>query len=211
MCGRGACALDPNALRRICNAKKFLNVDKTYPSYNICPGNFIPVLLMQDAMLKYYASLSSDNKDKNKNKNKKAIKEEIEGAIDRLSVSVDERDDIDMNDKDKKNKKKRKKQNVSIGDKQKQSQSQSSPRIISAMKWGLIPSFAKEPKMMFRTINARSETVTQKPMYRRLVNTKRCVVLFQGYYEWKRTKTSNFLSMVSNIFFMRILQTLLHH
>jgi putative SOS response-associated peptidase YedK len=55
---------------------------------------------------------------------------------------------------------------------------------LVAMKWGLVPSWAKEPKTSFSTINARAETITQKPAFRRLLTSKRCLVPATGYFEW---------------------------
>ena len=55
---------------------------------------------------------------------------------------------------------------------------------LVAMKWGLVPSWAKEPKTSFSTINARAETITQKPAFRRLITSKRCLVPATGYFEW---------------------------
>ncbi|MEO8285191.1 MAG: SOS response-associated peptidase [Chloroflexota bacterium] len=55
------------------------------------------------------------------------------------------------------------------------------------MKWGLVPGWAKEPKTSFSTINARAETITQKPAFRKLITGKRCLVPATGYYEWAIT------------------------
>jgi putative SOS response-associated peptidase YedK len=55
---------------------------------------------------------------------------------------------------------------------------------LVTMKWGLVPSWAKEPKTRFSTINARAETITQKPAFRRLLTGKRCLVPATGYFEW---------------------------
>src|SRR5207244_12838913 len=55
---------------------------------------------------------------------------------------------------------------------------------LVAMKWGLVPSWAKEPKTSFSTINARAETITQKPAFRKLLSGKRCLVPATGYFEW---------------------------
>jgi len=59
-------------------------------------------------------------------------------------------------------------------------------RIIKSMRWGLIPSWAKDEKFGARMINARIETLTEKPSYRNLVSTNRCIVVTDGYYEWKK-------------------------
>jgi len=59
-------------------------------------------------------------------------------------------------------------------------------RIVKPMKWGLIPSWVKDEKFGARMINARIETLTEKPSYRNLVSTNRCIVITDGYYEWKK-------------------------
>ncbi len=53
--------------------------------------------------------------------------------------------------------------------------------------WGLIPFWAKDPKIGNRMINARSETVDQKPSFRGSFKYKRCLVLADGFYEWRKT------------------------
>ena len=55
------------------------------------------------------------------------------------------------------------------------------------MKWGLIPFWAKDPKIGARMINARAETVTEKPAFRNALRRRRCLVLADGYYEWQKT------------------------
>jgi putative SOS response-associated peptidase YedK len=51
--------------------------------------------------------------------------------------------------------------------------------------WGLIPSWAKDPSIGHRLINARSETVTEKPSFRAAFRRRRCLVLADGFYEWR--------------------------
>lgn len=63
-------------------------------------------------------------------------------------------------------------------------------RRIGLLKWGLIPGFAKDAKSAMQSINARLETVNQKPMFKRLVSRKRCLIPADGFFEWKRTGTS---------------------
>jgi putative SOS response-associated peptidase YedK len=55
--------------------------------------------------------------------------------------------------------------------------------------WGLLPSWAKNSKASRRPINARAETVADKPMFRDLVRERRCVVPIDGYYEWRTTSS----------------------
>ena len=56
--------------------------------------------------------------------------------------------------------------------------------------WGLIPSWAKEPNMGARMINARSETVAEKPAFRAAFKRRRCLVPASGFYEWQKTGSS---------------------
>ena len=53
------------------------------------------------------------------------------------------------------------------------------------LKWGLVPSWANDPSVGNRMINARAESLTEKPSFRESLQTRRCVILADGYYEWK--------------------------
>jgi putative SOS response-associated peptidase YedK len=57
-------------------------------------------------------------------------------------------------------------------------------RHFAVMQWGLVPSWAKDPQIGSRMINARAETLAEKPSFKRLLSRKRCLVLADGYYEW---------------------------
>ncbi|MEJ2707607.1 MAG: SOS response-associated peptidase [Anaerolineales bacterium] len=52
--------------------------------------------------------------------------------------------------------------------------------------WGLIPSWAKDPKIGNRMINARGETLAEKPAFRAAFRRRRCLILADGFYEWKK-------------------------
>ena len=74
--------------------------------------------------------------------------------------------------------------------------SQSSPVMVDdmgrhakMMKWGLIPNWATDASVGSKLINARSETLLEKPSYQNLIPTQRCIVLSDGYYEWKRSNS----------------------
>ena len=62
-----------------------------------------------------------------------------------------------------------------------------SPNHLVEMQWGLIPSWSKEPRATFSTINARSETVTTSPVFRGPFKSRRCLVPASGFYEWQQT------------------------
>ncbi len=57
---------------------------------------------------------------------------------------------------------------------------------VVPMRWGLIPHWAKDMKIGAKMINARAETLTEKPSFRSLVDRRRCIVISDGYYEWQR-------------------------
>ena len=59
------------------------------------------------------------------------------------------------------------------------------PKIV-ALRWGLIPSWAKDKANGNRMINARSEGIAEKPSFRRALRKRRCLVLADGFYEWKK-------------------------
>jgi len=72
--------------------------------------------------------------------------------------------------------------------------SQSVPVIVKGehgneaklMKWGLVPSWAPDPSIGNQMINARAETLLEKPSFRNLVSQRRCLIPADGFYEWRR-------------------------
>jgi putative SOS response-associated peptidase YedK len=68
---------------------------------------------------------------------------------------------------------------------------QSKPkRELVLLHWGLIPSWAKDPKIGNRMINARAESLAEKPAFRRALQHRRCLIVTDGFYEWKGTGRS---------------------
>jgi putative SOS response-associated peptidase YedK len=59
-------------------------------------------------------------------------------------------------------------------------------RRLEMTRWGLIPSWAKDPSIGSKMINARAETVAEKPSYRVAFRKRRCLVPMGGFFEWKR-------------------------
>jgi putative SOS response-associated peptidase YedK len=59
-------------------------------------------------------------------------------------------------------------------------------RRLEMLRWGLVPSWADDPEIGARMINARSETAPEKPSFRRAFRGRRCLIPADGFYEWKR-------------------------
>ena len=59
-------------------------------------------------------------------------------------------------------------------------------RELALLRWGLVPSWAKDPAIGARMINARSETVSEKPAFRAAFRRRRCLVPMSGFYEWQK-------------------------
>ena len=63
-------------------------------------------------------------------------------------------------------------------------------REVSFYKWGLIPKWAKDESIGSKLINARAETVQEKPSFREAFRSRRCIVPASGFYEWQKTVKS---------------------
>jgi len=63
---------------------------------------------------------------------------------------------------------------------------QEGERELAMLRWGLIPSWAKDPEIGNRMINARGETVAEKPSFRSAFRRRRCLVVADGFYEWQK-------------------------
>ena len=74
------------------------------------------------------------------------------------------------------------------------------PPHVEFVRWGLVPSWAKDPSVGNRMINARAETLHERPAFKRLVASRRCLVPADGFYEWKtvgKTKTPYYVRLRS--------------
>lgn len=63
---------------------------------------------------------------------------------------------------------------------------QDDKRVLRMMKWGLVPHWAKEPGIGYKMINARAEGIEEKPSFRTPFRKRRCLVIANGFYEWKK-------------------------
>lgn len=64
---------------------------------------------------------------------------------------------------------------------------QAGERSLAMLRWGLVPHWAKDVSIGNRLINARAETVAEKPAFRQALSRRRCLVLASGFYEWGET------------------------
>ena len=64
--------------------------------------------------------------------------------------------------------------------------SDSDRRAIKLARWGLVPSWVKDKKGSYSLINARAETIAEKPTFKQLLKRQRCIVPADGYYEWRK-------------------------
>lgn len=63
-------------------------------------------------------------------------------------------------------------------------------RNVEMLRWGLIPFWAKDEKIGYRMINARAETIQEKPSFRDAFKQRRCLILADGFYEWQKQSGS---------------------
>ncbi|WP_336764499.1 SOS response-associated peptidase [Paenibacillus sp. USHLN196] len=61
---------------------------------------------------------------------------------------------------------------------------------LGALRWGLVPTWAKDDKIGNKMINARAETLAEKPSFKRLISSKRCIIPTNGFYEWKKEEST---------------------
>jgi putative SOS response-associated peptidase YedK len=77
---------------------------------------------------------------------------------------------------------------------------------LDMLRWGLVPSWAKDESIGNRMINARAETLAEKPSFKRLLHNKRCLIVADGFYEWKsepgaKTKTPMYFTLENDELF----------
>ncbi len=66
-------------------------------------------------------------------------------------------------------------------------------RIGITMKWGLVPSWSKDSRIGYKMINARAEGIDQKPSFKTPFKRKRCLIVCDGFYEWKKKEKKSSL------------------
>jgi putative SOS response-associated peptidase YedK len=65
-------------------------------------------------------------------------------------------------------------------------------RTLDHLRWGLIPNWAKDPKIAYKTVNTSAETVDTAPSYRQAFMKRRCLIPVDGFYEWKEVPGGKF-------------------
>jgi putative SOS response-associated peptidase YedK len=68
-------------------------------------------------------------------------------------------------------------------------------RAVDFLRWGLVPSWAKDISIGSRLINARAETLEEKPSFRTALQRRRCLILADGFYEWAKSRSTKGSSM----------------
>lgn len=63
-----------------------------------------------------------------------------------------------------------------------------SSRELVLLRWGLLPFWSKEEKLKYSTINAKAETIHEKPAYREAFKKRRCLIPASGFYEWRKER-----------------------
>ncbi|MDD2899752.1 MAG: SOS response-associated peptidase [Desulfuromonadaceae bacterium] len=74
--------------------------------------------------------------------------------------------------------------------------------VLTPMRWGLIPAWSKDASIAGHTINARCETVAEKPSFRHAIKYNRCIIPISGFYEWSHsggTKTPHYIYLTENV------------
>jgi len=59
-------------------------------------------------------------------------------------------------------------------------------KTLNKFRWGLVPFWAKDPSIGYKMINARKETLSERKTYKPLIKNKRCAIVSNGFYEWRR-------------------------
>ncbi len=81
---------------------------------------------------------------------------------------------------------------------------ENSPRTLEPMRWGLIPSWAKDLFIGQKMLNARSETIAEKPAFRTAFSKRRCIIPADGFYEWHtegKKKDRYYIKLTTNALF----------
>jgi len=68
---------------------------------------------------------------------------------------------------------------------------------LAMFRWGLVPFWAKDPSIGARMINARAETVAEKPSFRAAYRKRRCLILADGFYEWRKSRDGKMPYLIS--------------
>jgi len=175
MCGRAGSGRSAAVIMRLTGAHRLGSTRGYAESFNVAPGNYVMTLVRR-----------SVSESKEQAKDEGLTKEVVDHwgdkpAGDDLNDTIVVADDL-PDDTEDVLEKPDSKDDGHDGDGEKEV-------VLEAMKWGLVPWFTKAEDVAqtgSQAINARSETVSQKAFFRHLVNRRRCVVVVDGFFEWKK-------------------------
>ncbi|GJP48199.1 hypothetical protein CLOM_g7472 [Closterium sp. NIES-68] len=199
MCGRARCTLSPDAVTRATGARPAWRDQHLYsPSFNVAPGTFLPVVVRAPVSAPHSASPRAASA------SAKMAPGELEvagnGCAEAEGGEADGRAQEDAGGA-------RGKEEAAEGEDhaagergeaaegrwEEQAEGAVEERAegegeVQVMKWGLIPSFSSkaQPPDHYRMFNARCESLHEKASFRRLLPARRCLVLLDGFYEWKK-------------------------
>lgn len=175
MCGRQRCTLGGDTIQRVTRvpSRRWIDMDRYRSSYNVAPGFYTPVVRMvnrdqsnRERRGERGRGGDGERGDSGRVGEGEGMRGEGEREGEGEGEGVGEREGGGERDRGE-------------GERE---------RVVQCMKWGLVPSFTKKSEKpdYFRMFNARSESVHEKASFRRLLPRNRCLVLSEGFYEWKK-------------------------
>lgn len=165
MCGRAGSGRSATVIMHLTGAHRLGNTAGYAQSFNVAPGNHVMALVRRPVSQSREQSNHQAEEADDLIVVPHALPDDTDGDVCKVDHKDEGNDDSGS---------------VAVGDKE---------VVLEAMKWGLVPWFTKPDDVSSvgsQAINARSETVNQKPFFRHLVNKRRCVVVVDGFFEWKK-------------------------
>ncbi|KAI9139363.1 hypothetical protein BKA69DRAFT_1176671 [Paraphysoderma sedebokerense] len=187
MCGRTALAMAPEHIQSQTHTSKWVNKESYRTSYNVPPTRYQPVLLQYSSTAhhKFDAKEKHDGKTKDDESKSPRFESKEERSV--------KDDTYEKSPKSMSKEHLESKEGMEQNDRELEAEPEDGERYLQSMRWGLIPHWMKSmPDFggQLKTINVRDDSLIEnKPMYRGIKHTHRCVVLAEGFFEWQKTKS----------------------